>query len=241
MHVLGYKHWTLEPVPRCFNVGKGGPDRPYEMASCRRNHKWCAIAKRLGLRVEICATFVCDNHAHVMGEKCPADEAACVWEIEWIARENTFSTNHSHDDPIDIGCNFTKGGGGTVGRKPSLEETNKRRASLKATLSIPAVKEKQRQTAKDTQREINKRFDVHVNKSIAAKKRGADPVWRANQSAAQKKVQKEVQNRPEVQAKIGAKSKVAMITLLARRRFWAQHINGLSAHPRWQNHERIRP
>ncbi len=96
----GYKHWTLEDPPRCFNVGKGVKKRPWNK---RRNHKWHAISKRLGLRVEVCIGPV-------------INQEACAWEIEQIAAMGTFSTNHSHTDDADIGCNFTKGGEGNLGR-----------------------------------------------------------------------------------------------------------------------------
>lgn len=61
----GYKHWTLEDVPRCFYVGKGLNKRPY---SDRRSKKWHAIATRYGLRVEI-----------VCGPMTNAE--VCDWEI----------------------------------------------------------------------------------------------------------------------------------------------------------------
>lgn len=95
----GYKHWTLEDPPRCFNVGKGRKSR--DKSSSSRNHKWHAISKCLGLRIEVCIGPV-------------TNEEACTWEIEQISKEGTFSTNHSHDD-TDIGCNFTMGGEGMTG------------------------------------------------------------------------------------------------------------------------------
>lgn len=130
----GYKHWTLEAVPRCFNVGKGVIGR--SDVDRGRNHKWHAMVKRLGLRVEVCIGPV-------------TNEEACAWEIEWIAKENTFSTNHSHDDPNDIGCNFTKGGGGVVGRPQTDEERRKRRASLKVTYESPELRQGQSALQKD--------------------------------------------------------------------------------------------
>ena len=99
---VGYKHWTTEDVPRCFYVGKGKSARPF--ARIGRNHKWHAIVKRYGLRVEICTESV--EHF-----------AACAWEIENIKLMKTFSTNHSHDDLNDIGCNLTHGGEGAAGRQ----------------------------------------------------------------------------------------------------------------------------
>jgi hypothetical protein len=69
--------------------------------------------KRYGLRVEICVGPV-------------TNEEACKWEIDMIAQENAYSTNHSHDDPIDIRCNFTFGGDGSSGNKrPDLAERNR--------------------------------------------------------------------------------------------------------------------
>ena len=105
-----YKHFTLEDPPRCFNVGKGVKSRP---TSRKRNHKWRAIVKRYGLCAEVCVGFMC--HDHVPGHDCVASKDACAWEVENIALEKTYSTNHSHDDPNDSGCNFTRGGEGTVG------------------------------------------------------------------------------------------------------------------------------
>jgi len=124
----GYKHWTLEDQPRCFNVGRGRKGRPESLA---RNHKWHGIVKRYGLRVEIIVGFKCGNHVHDLGEKCHANEEANSWEVEWVVKENTFSINHSHDDPNDIGCNFTRGGGGVAGWIPSEESKRKNSESNK--------------------------------------------------------------------------------------------------------------
>ena len=110
----GYKHWTLEEISRCFNVGKGLTRRPFSRKN--RNHKWHAIVKRYGLRVEICVESLTNFDA-------------CAWEIEQIAAMGTFSTNHSHDDPNDIGCNFTKGGDGGPGHRWTDESRAKQSAS----------------------------------------------------------------------------------------------------------------
>ena len=126
MRFYGYKHWTLEDQPRCFNVGKGLEGRSVSKKS--RNHKWHAISKRLGLRVEVCIGPV-------------TNEEACAWEIEWIARENTFSTNHSHTDDADIGCNFTKGGDGSSGHKNSVEVSNRISVATSAAMMGHKVSE----------------------------------------------------------------------------------------------------
>ena len=131
----GYKHWTLEKAPRCFNVGKGRQCRVNDLRA--RNHKWHAIVKRLGLRVEVCVGFKCDNHNHVFDGKCQANDDVCAWEIECIAKENSFSTNHSHDDMNDIGCNFTRGGEGTTGRKVSEKTSELQRQRRKSAWSDP--------------------------------------------------------------------------------------------------------
>lgn len=120
----GYKHWTLEDSPRCFNVGKGRKHRPHDEHPKRRSHKWHAIVKRYGLRVEVCIGPV--THAEV-----------CAWEIEWIEKEGTFSTNHAHDDPDDIGCNFTKGGEGSFGMKHTPEWCAAHSARLKGRKRPP--------------------------------------------------------------------------------------------------------
>jgi len=133
----GYKHWTLEEMPRCFYVGKGQASRPGE-GGCMRNHKWRGISKRYGLRIEVCIGPI-------------SHEDALTWEVEWVAKENTFSTNHSHDDPSDIGCNFTKGGHGAVGFKHT-EETRRvlsKKAKARGKLSLDTkVKIKQTLTGR---------------------------------------------------------------------------------------------
>ena len=101
---FGYKHWTLEDVPRCFYVGKGLRKRPY---SDRRSDKWHAIVQRFGLRVEICVGPV-------------TDVEACDWEIRNIVLERTFSNDFRHDVD-DIGCNFTAGGDGVRDRNVSAD------------------------------------------------------------------------------------------------------------------------
>lgn len=108
--IYGYKHWTLEEVPRCFYVGKGLLGRAESQRG--RNHKWHAIAKKLGLRVEICASFL-------------TNEEACDWEIKTIEQMKTFTFCHHHNDANDIVCNFTLGGEGVLGRFVS-EETRKK-------------------------------------------------------------------------------------------------------------------
>lgn len=75
----GYKHWTLEDPPRCFNVGKGVKKRPKQASN--RNHKWHSVVKRFGLRVEVCIGPI--EHFD-----------ACSWEIKTIETMGTYSTNH---------------------------------------------------------------------------------------------------------------------------------------------------
>lgn len=106
----GYKHWTLEETSRCFYVGKGIAGR--ERSKRSRNHKWHAIVKRYGIRIEMCKGPV-------------TNEEACAWEIEQIEFESTFSINHSHDDSSDINCNFTRGGEGSIGCVPNDETRQK--------------------------------------------------------------------------------------------------------------------
>lgn len=150
-----YKHWTLELVPRCFYVGRGLENR--SLSKRNRNHKWYAIVKRYGLRVEVCIGPI--NF-----------EASNECEIEWIARENTFSTNHSHDDPSDIGCNFTLGGGGVVGlRQRWSDETNKRRScSLKAYKKTPEHQAKINASLTGIHRKPDT-IETRQRKSLAAK------------------------------------------------------------------------
>ncbi len=136
----GYKHWTLEMSPRCFNVGKGNLKRPFRKDN--RSHKWHAIVKRCGLRVEICIGPV-------------TNEEACAWEIQNIELMGTFSTEHSHESD-DIGCNFTKGGDGLSGWRHS-DATRKKMSESHTGMTLP-------ETVRKAISEANKgcfRSDVH--------------------------------------------------------------------------------
>lgn len=109
----GYKHWTLEKQPRCFYVGKGLKGRSKQLRN--RNHKWHHIMKYFGgYTIEICVGPV--TNAEVS-----------VWEVKEILKENTFrqGSEHYRHNTSDIGCNFTSGGDGVIGRCHS-EETKKK-------------------------------------------------------------------------------------------------------------------
>lgn len=140
----GYKHWTLEDTPRCFNVGKGLQKRPWQTRN--RSHKWRAIVKRFGLRVEVCVGPV-------------TNEEACAWEIEQIAKEGTFSECHLHDSD-DIGCNFTKGGEGVVGRRH--DEVTKRRIS-EASRNRKATEQARANMRKAQSKRRIVQYDLHGN------------------------------------------------------------------------------
>jgi len=118
----GYKHWTLEETPRCFYVGRGLLRRASDLKN--RNHKHKAIVERYGVRIEVCVGPV-------------SFDASNEWEVKTIAGEKTFSTNHSHDDPNDIGCNFTLGGSGgygcTLGKVGDVNPA--KRAEVRAKIS----------------------------------------------------------------------------------------------------------
>jgi hypothetical protein len=111
-------------------VGKGLKSRPFHRAE--RNHKWRAIVKRFGHRVEICIGPV-------------TNDEACAWEVDNIASMGTFSTCHAHDDLVDIGCNFTKGGEGTEGRQPDDETRVKMSQSQRRRFAEQGVSDVTRQ------------------------------------------------------------------------------------------------
>lgn len=196
----GYKHWTLEVVPRCFNVGKGVKGRSH---SKDRNHKWHAIVKRLGLHVEVCVGFKCDNHDHDYsnGKKCPANEEACAWEIENIALMGTFSTNHSHNDLVDIGCNFTKGGEGLTGYIWTPEHRINVIAAMKGHVKPPRIAEhREHLSLANTGRKDNEVAKLH--KSLAGRKRFQSIIERERHRAAcnipeaKQRHRQAAQNRP---------------------------------------------
>jgi hypothetical protein len=141
----GYKHWTLEETARCFYVCKGKKKRPYDAAKMR-SKKWCAVAERYGLRIEVCVGPF-------------TDQEAIAWEIEYIAKEGTFTTSYSTKGGTDIGCNFTHGGDGASGYvfpkevrlkllgqnnpaygKPAYNRGKKFKASLEAVTKGVAVR-----------------------------------------------------------------------------------------------------
>ena len=145
----GYKHWTLEEVPRCFNVGKGLVNRP--CSHDKRNHKWHAIVKRFGLRVEVCFGPVTNDEAR-------------AWEIENIEFEKTFSMNHSHDD-TDVGCNFTRGGEGNEGWVPTKETRDNIARANKIAHNRPETKKRNSEAQKIAQN----REEVKEHKSAVHK------------------------------------------------------------------------
>lgn len=97
----GYKHWTLETMPRCFYVGKGLKNRPNQLKGRNSKHRNVTIAH--GCHVEICVGPM--SH----------DDVVC-WEITTIAASGTYH----YDNPSEIGCNFTHGGDGTPGSHHNL-------------------------------------------------------------------------------------------------------------------------
>lgn len=188
-------HWTLENPSRCFYVGKGVKGRPQSQGD--RNHKWHAIVKRLGLHVEVCVGPM-------------SNAQACAWEISNIEFMGTFSMNHSHDDDSDIGCNFTIGGDGIVGRVQTLEEKNKRQVSLKHAYKNIELRNKLRlqqlvhwsddashrahasaikMQANTSQTRLRKRIammiswcDDRTNRTLGNRRRWSDPEQRLKQS-----------------------------------------------------------
>jgi len=124
----GYKHWTLEEVPRCFYVGRGVDKRPHNTRD--RNHKWKSVVKRFQMRVEVCVGPITVENAN-------------TWEIKNIEFEGTFTTNHSHVDDLDIGCNFTRGGDGSCGTIITEETREKMRVATKEAWTHPKRRLKQ--------------------------------------------------------------------------------------------------
>jgi len=196
----GYKHWTLEEVPRCFYVGKGLKRRPFSKSRRHRSRKWHAVVERYGLRVEVCVGPV-------------SDELVREWEKEWIAKEGTFTKSYSHN--VDINCNFTTGGDGVAGRvvsayarerigaaqrgKPKSQETkDKIRAALLGRKLSDATREKMSQARAGRPLSDQNRRNLWSNRkrehspahrkqlSLAAQDRCVSDETRAKMSAAQK-------------------------------------------------------
>ncbi len=92
-----YEDWTLEPIPRCFYVGKGLDGRVRDI---RRNKHHGNIVKTHGIRREVVLVT-------------SSETIAFEHEIELIAHHKTFV--HAHD--YVWGANYTKGGDGTSGAR----------------------------------------------------------------------------------------------------------------------------
>jgi hypothetical protein len=118
---FGYKHMTLEAVPRCFYVGKGTTRRPFSRS---RSKKWHAVVAEYGLRVEVCIGPV-------------SNRTAIEWEITHIAAEGTYSKCTALRNPDNIGCNFTLGGDGAVG----CPRTEKQKAEISERFRRPKTPE----------------------------------------------------------------------------------------------------
>jgi hypothetical protein len=197
VHFYGYKHWTLEEVSRCFYVGKGRKNRPHSQF---RNHKWHAIVERYGLRVEICIGPV-------------IDEEACAWEIAAIAEMGTFTTNHVHDDPIDIGCNLTRGGDGVAGYKFTDKQLSKHHAKQ----NTPETLEKKRLAQLAVSEQKSRNIKIALASPVEKARRGAatskrnklawqDPAYRSKileqfNNDTTKQTRAEAMKKPELRAK----------------------------------------
>ena len=168
---FGYKHWTLEDPPRCFNVGKGLKGRAQSRRN--RNHKWHAISKRYGLLVEVCVEF-------------STNKEACAWEIDTIANDDLYTTNHSHDDHDDIRCNFTRGGEGITGWKH--RDASRQQMSIKRRgISLGPMSEAHKHALSEARIGTHDTDEVRQHKSEAHKR----PEVRARRSL--------IKSRPVVQ------------------------------------------
>lgn len=158
----GYKHWTLENVPRCFNVGRGTRGRAFDKQ--HRNAKWKNVASKYGVRVEVCTNAL-------------SNAAANLWEIEQIIVECTYAGDY----PDSIGCNLTRGGEGCTGGKGGRGKTSwskgktgvyskeytdaiSRRQSSNNISKRPDVREKL----------VEKQAQTNLNISIAHRAKGAE-------------------------------------------------------------------
>lgn len=212
----GYKHWTLEATPRCFYVGKGHRKRPSERSNGRRNHKWHAIVKRHGLRIEVCVGPM--THEDVI-----------IWEIANIASEGTFSTCHSHDDPIDVGCNFTRGGEGSPGHKPNVTEKMRRGMSERRRGKAPwnvgtPISEEQR-------RKLQERVVSHETRLKISRANKGKPTWNKGKTLREetrKKIREArakqiVRHSPETRQKMREAAKLREAAKRAQRQLLSAH------------------
>ena len=118
-----YVDWTCESSPRPFYVGMGNHLR---VRNLHRNAKHSNIVQKHGQRRDV--VFAASNYRMCLDH-----------EIELIAELGTFA----HQD--SIGCNFTKGGDGTIGVQRSLSWRHKQSiARLGKQLSLET---KQRMSA----------------------------------------------------------------------------------------------
>src|SRR3990167_5212209 len=144
-----YKHWTLEEMPRCFYVGKGQDKRAWDV---RRSKKWRNISAKHGIRVEIFQRF--ELHSE-----------ALTCEVSTIIHESTYH----FDNPLGIGCNFTRGGDGSVGMKHTDEAKRKVSESQLGRKKSDSEREKLRlaNTGKHHTHETRKRMSDDRKGSIS--------------------------------------------------------------------------
>src|SRR3990167_3975218 len=102
MRYFGYVDYTLDDPQRPFYIGIGNFKRVNQM---KRNRKHSNVVKQYGQRRVV--ELMCDDWA-----------VAKAWEIGSISAYETFTTSWCFTS--GLGCNFTKGGDGTVGLKHTL-------------------------------------------------------------------------------------------------------------------------
>lgn len=106
-----YEDWTSESVPRCFYVGKGDQGR---IKGLQRNNHHGNIVKAYGIdRRIVLVTSI--------------ERLALDVEVELIAEHKTFV----YGPDYVFGVNYTRGGEGTSGFKPTNETRAKMKESAK--------------------------------------------------------------------------------------------------------------
>lgn len=159
MRFYGYKHWTLEKVPRCFYVGKGLKRRPFDE---RRNRKWHRVVKRYGLHVEVCVGPI-------------TNDEAIEWEVANIVAEDTYTQIFSTEDGSNIRCNFTRGGEGSTGHRMPVSSRQRVGRAQRGKQKSIVTRQKLRAAL------VGRRLSTTTRKKMSDAKRGK-PLSKENRS-----------------------------------------------------------
>jgi hypothetical protein len=121
-----YEDWTVEPFPRCFYVGKGILNR---VKNLRRNKHHMNIVKAHGIDRRVVFASSVEQLTFDVEVKLIAEHKTFVYDLDYV-----------------FGANYTRGGEGTSGFRPSQSTRQKMSHSAKTR---PSISDETRQRLKN--------------------------------------------------------------------------------------------